>query len=356
MPNSEMDYNGNRQQRRNEILIGHRQALPGQSAYMSFKNHGSAGYHSNAGLRHRTPSDHQLHHHPHKLKILESMSHCTASTASLSDSEFGGDSTDSCRIHHASAGESKSYLSLEPISYASTSLAEDDYWRLNNSSVNEDKSLGTASTTMSAPTYYRPVDSFGETISSVVSTTSSRLPPRAVSARTICSHLDEMSAVTFSYSLSEDGHESNPHTIQHKQTTRSPQRKIEKTICWTDDDSELKRMESITHSFQRSSSMASRNHKISAPPLSGIGVEICRSTSYQHDHIPTPREAANVSCSLSSIVGELLGVAQPKGDLNSSRKGLFSGFVSSLFRTKVYNSISSLINLDTCAASENYAL
>jgi hypothetical protein len=52
-------------------------------------------------------------------------------------------------------------------------------------------------------------------------------------------------------------------------------------------------------------------------------------------------------------VGELLGVAQPKGDLNSSRKGLFSGFVSSLFRTKVYNSISSLIDLDTCAASEN---
>jgi hypothetical protein len=261
---------------------------------------------------------------------MGTMSQCTASTASLSDSEFGGDSTDVRRRRVQLAGEGES---LELISYTSASLLEDEYWRLNsNVSMNDDKSSCTGSTRMSTPTYYRPIDSFEERISSInsvsSSSSSSHLHPRAVSARTTCSHSDEVSAVTFNYSCSEDGLLTSRLTHQHTKPTMSPQRKIKKTMCWTEDDSELRRMESITHSFQRSSSTTSRNHKISAPTLPGIGVDICRSASYQQDHIPTPREAASVLCTLSSIMGELLGVAQQRGGANSSINGLLSGFVS----------------------------
>ena len=320
-----MDSN-QRQRGNNEIHIHHRHVPGCHSAKMSFEGHVDSGVQA-----HRRPlSNHQskvFHRHPQKVCIIGTMSQCTASTASLSDSEFGGDSTDVRRVHLAGEGES-----LELISYTSASLLEDEYWRLNSSvSMNDDKSSGTGSTRMSTPTYYRPIDSFEERISSISSAASSspsHLHPRAVSARTTCSHSDEMSAVTFSYTFSEDGHFTSRPTHQHTKPTRSPQRKINKTMCWTDDDSELRRMESITHSFQRSSSLTSRNHKISAPTLPGIGVDVCRSASYQQDHIPTPREAASVSCTLSSIIGELLGVAQQRGVMNSSRNGLLSGFVS----------------------------
>lgn len=255
------------------------------------------------------------------------MSHCTASTASLSvsDSECGGDSTDLRRVYLAEEGES-----IESICSTSTSLVEDEYWRLNYVSMKDDNSSGTASTKFSTPMYYRPVDSFERKPSSNSCAASLRLPPNAVSALTTCNHSDEMSAVTFNCSFSEDGHPTGGSVIRRKTIARSPRRNVEKNSSWTDDDSEIKRMESITHSFQRSSSMTSSYQKISAPPLSGIGVEVSRSASFQQDHIPTPRAAANVSCSLSSIMGEILGVTQPDEHVNSSRRGLFSGFVSCL--------------------------
>lgn len=307
--------------RRNEFY-SHPRDDPGcQLQKMRFESHADRDAH------HRPLQDHRMkilfHHHPHKLQIRGSMSHCTASTASLSDSEFGGDSTDLRRVYLAEEGES-----IESICSTSTSLVEDEYWRLNYVSMKDDNSSGTASTKFSTPMYYRPVDSFEQKSSSNSCATSLRLRPHAVSALTTCIHSDEVSAVTFNCSFSEDGHHTGGSTIRHKTQARSPGRNIEKTISWTDDDSEIKRMESITHSFQRSSSMTSSYQKMSAPPLSGIGVEVCRSVSFQQDHIPTPRAAANVSCSLSSIMGEILGVTQPDEKPNSSRRGLFSGFVS----------------------------
>ncbi len=295
---------------------------------MSFEIHDDSEKCKNAQADHRSRRCHHQKnvfiHHPHKVQIIGSMSHSTASTASISDSEFGCDSIDLHRVHRARVGGS-----LESISSTGTSLVEDEYWRLNYESMNDDNSSSIPPTKNSATTYYRPVDSFEERIS-YTSPTSSQLP-HAVSARTTCNHSDDMSAVTFNYSFSDDG-----LLTSGRIRAKSPQRNVEKKNCWTDDDSELKRMESITHSFQRTSSMTSRNRKISAPPLSGIGVEICRSASYQQDHIPTPREAANASCSLSSIMGELLGVEQPTENENRSRSSLFSTFVSKLLKTEQY--------------------
>lgn len=77
------------------------------------------------------------------------------------------------------------------------------------------------------------------------------------------------------------------------------------------DDDSVKRMESITHTFQRNLSVTNRNSKVSAIPLSGIGVDVGVSDYNQdgeHHHLSTPRDT---SCSLTTFIGEIIGLTSP---------------------------------------------
>ncbi|KAL3806428.1 hypothetical protein ACHAXA_009626 [Cyclostephanos tholiformis] len=78
------------------------------------------------------------------------------------------------------------------------------------------------------------------------------------------------------------------------------------------DDDSVKRMESVTHTFQRNLSVTNRNSKVSAIPLSGIGVDVSVSDYNKdgeyHRSVNTPRDT---SCSLTSFIGEIVGLTTP---------------------------------------------
>lgn len=130
---------------------------------------------------------------------------------------------------------------------------------------------------------------------------------------------------SLSYSSSEDN--TKVRTPYNNIPIRSPhclrkdmrQLSLVQSASESDDDSVFKRMESVTHNFQRNgASDLKHNKRNSAVPLSGIGVDV--RNDYNTDEryrIRTPREAANASCSISSIMGEVFGLTPPKDENRS---------------------------------------
>ena len=87
-----------------------------------------------------------------------------------------------------------------------------------------------------------------------------------------------------------------------------------KSASESDDDS-VKRMKCVTHNFQRNDDINNgrRKSKFSPAQLSGIGVDVRNDYNTDEQYrATTPREAASASCSISSVIGEILGITPPK--------------------------------------------
>lgn len=97
------------------------------------------------------------------------------------------------------------------------------------------------------------------------------------------------------------------------------------------DDDSVKRMESVTHTFQRNLSVTNRNSKVSAIPLSGIGVDVGMSEYNKDDEqyhcVNTPCEAY-ASCSLTSFIGEIVGLSPVNESGSTSTRSPFDIIVS----------------------------
>ena len=188
-------------------------------------------------------------------------------------------------------------------------------------------------------TYYRPVDSLAE---DRISTPPMRPLPTANSAKSVDSvsrpsglsvTVDSSSSRLRSTSYSPTRFPSGLHCCDWKNDLRKVA--LVKSASESDDDSDddsVKRMESVTHTFQKTRSVTSRNSKVSAIPLSGIGVEIGMSDYNKDDdqdhRVNTPR---NVSCSLTSFIEDIIGFSPTNDCGDTSRRSPFDVIVSILF-------------------------
>mmetsp|Transcript_1633 Transcript_1633/g.4117 ORF Transcript_1633/g.4117 Transcript_1633/m.4117 type:complete len:425 (+) Transcript_1633:291-1565(+) len=188
-------------------------------------------------------------------------------------------------------------------------------------------------------TYYRPVDSLAtEGISLSPATSSLPLPINesflgsrrdmpselSVTIDTLPSTLSSVSYNSWEYT-SPTPHNNN--IMRGSNLRRNDLRKvaIAESTSESDDDSELKRMESVTHTYQRKDGDGTGRNSKSFHPLSGIGVDVKYNIDeQQRQHIHTPREATNASCSFSSFLGDLLGVTHPKEDGATPRRSPFN--------------------------------
>ena len=188
-------------------------------------------------------------------------------------------------------------------------------------------------------TYYRPVDSL---VKDRISTPSMRPLPTANSAKPVASvsRPSGLSVAVDSSSSRLRYTSYSPRRIPpglHRCDWKNDSRKISlvKSTSESDDDSDddsVKRMESVTHTFQRTQSVTSRNSKVSAVPLSGIGVEVGMADydkdDDQHHRLNTPRI---VSCSLTSFIDDIIGFGPTNDCGDTSRRSPFDVIVSILF-------------------------
>ncbi len=88
---------------------------------------------------------------------------------------------------------------------------------------------------------------------------------------------------------------------------------LSKSASESDDDTEFKRMETVTHTYQRHDSDAKRKDStFSAVPLSGIGVDLKNIYNHGDESIPTPKEAAKASCSVAFFVKDIFDAISPQ--------------------------------------------
>ena len=97
------------------------------------------------------------------------------------------------------------------------------------------------------------------------------------------------------------------HENEHNQNL------ISRSASEFDDDTEFKRMESVTHTYQRyDSDMTRKDSTFSAIPLSGIGVDLKNNYNRDNQGVLTPREAENASCSVSFFMKDLIDAISPQ--------------------------------------------
>ena len=191
--------------------------------------------------------------------------------------------------------------------------------------------------------YYRPVDSLAK---DRIITPPMRPLPTANSAKPVAS-VSRPSGL----SVAVDSSSSRLRSTSYSPTRISPGlhhcdwkndlRKVSlvKSASESDDDSDddsVKRMETVTHTFQRTQSVTSRNSKVSAVPLSGIGVEVGMSDykdDDQHHRLNTPRV---LSCSITSFIDDIIGFSPTDECGDTSRRSPFDVIVSILFMSVMH--------------------
>lgn len=191
-------------------------------------------------------------------------------------------------------------------------------------------------------TYYRPVDSLAK---DRIITPPMRPLPTANSAKPVAgvSRPSGLSVAVDSSSSRLRSTSYSPTRIPpglHHCDWKNDLRKVSlvKSASESDDDSDddsVKRMETVTHTFQRTQSVTSRNSKVSAVPLSGIGVEVGMSDynkdDDQHHRSNTPRI---VSCSITSFIDDIIGFSPTNDCGDTSRRSPFDVIVSILFHVR----------------------
>jgi len=147
----------------------------------------------------------------------------------------------------------------------------------------------------------------------------------------------------------------NNNNFQRKQHYLRPD--AISTSAMSDEDSELKRMESVSRTFQRNDNDSkSKNSKFSAVPLSGIGVDVTRNHDDDHNRVNTPKMAANAQCSISSLMENMFGATPPKKDgRNSTSKRLspFKIMKNILCSPEGIHNVGSTKNSDRMKSSQN---
>jgi hypothetical protein len=149
------------------------------------------------------------------------------------------------------------------------------------------------------------------------------------------SHVVTVGTSSFRFSSTSYTPTSNSPRLQHFDR-KNDLRKVSlmKSASESDydsDDDSVKRMESVTHTYQRNLSVTNRNSKVSAIPLSGIGVDVGMSEFNKDDEqyhcVNTPREAY-ASCSLTSFIGEIVGLSPVNESGSTSTRSPFDVIVS----------------------------
>lgn len=97
---------------------------------------------------------------------------------------------------------------------------------------------------------------------------------------------------------------------------------LSKSASESDDDTEFKRMETVTNTYQRhDSDMRRKDSTFSAVPLSGIGVDLKSNFNHGNESVPTPKEAANASCSVSFFVKDIFDAISPQKTTPKKKSG-----------------------------------
>lgn len=111
------------------------------------------------------------------------------------------------------------------------------------------------------------------------------------------------------YSLAKS---SSTSTEEHSTLSNVSNGSFTKASNGSYDESEFKQMANITHSYQKhSDTKVKPNSKVSAIPMSGIGVDL--SNDYNDGpKILTPRETGGGACTMSSFVSNLFGKSSVK--------------------------------------------
>ncbi|KAL3804499.1 hypothetical protein HJC23_002538 [Cyclotella cryptica] len=100
-----------------------------------------------------------------------------------------------------------------------------------------------------------------------------------------------------------------------KPTTNEADSSLSKTLSGSYDESEFKQMANITNTYQKFDSGTKNvkpGSKVSAIPMSGIGVDLRNNYVCDSQRVLTPREASNTSCSIASLVDTFFGKGSSK--------------------------------------------
>lgn len=147
----------------------------------------------------------------------------------------------------------------------------------------------------------------------------------SVEAKTVASSNEDAFSPGEGGDLTQAG-ESDEETM-NKPTLSEGHGILVKTLSGSYDESEFKQMTSITNTYQKYDSTTSNvkpGSKVSAIPMSGIGVDLRNSYVCDSQPVLTPREASSTSCSIASLVDHFFG----KGSL---KKESAFAFVVSFF-------------------------
>jgi hypothetical protein len=120
----------------------------------------------------------------------------------------------------------------------------------------------------------------------------------------------------------------------NKPTLSEGQGSISKTLSVSYDESEFKQMTSITNTYQKYDSTTNTvkpGSKVSAIPMSGIGVDLRNNYVCDSQPVLTPREESTTSCSIASLVDNFFGKGSLKKD--SAFSFVVSFFISLITRS-----------------------